>query len=503
MKLRLLPVVSVCLVMIGPAGCGEDVERPSPERTVAAGGVVERVAAADPEEAVRPPNIILIVIDNLRADHVGAYGYPRPTTPNIDGLAEKGIVFRRAYAPSSWTKPSIGALFTSRHPSEHGAVSFGYPLDETLPTLAEGLRDVGYTGVGVTGNFIHIGPDTKMTRGFERWTSLVKELEEGERGEVLWNETTPIGRHVRLRAPYGREINREVRKLLREKISGPLFLYVHYMEPHASYDPPEPFRSRFIRDPAFVEHARFGMTEHLVELASGARPASEAELQRLIDLYDGEIATVDAWIGALLKGLEMKGLLQNAIVALVSDHGEAFGEHASWFHGVNLFGESLAVPFVLSDLRAPPTLPHATEDSRPVDLLDVPTTLLSLAGAPHGHGMHGRDLLSDAGRAARDLIGELHDDARFESHVQPRRQRLVITRWPDKLIIDRDGTLSRYDLDADGDELRALQDVGSDTLVAETRAIVEAFDRSLEARGAPEPLDPETEAGLRALGYVD
>ena len=114
------------------------------------------------ERAAPPPDIVLVVIDALRADHLGAYGYDRPTSPNIDRLAATGTLFREARAPSSWTKPSIASLFTSRQPSEHGAVSFDRSLDPELPTLAEALRARGYHTVGISGNFVHV----KLASGF-------------------------------------------------------------------------------------------------------------------------------------------------------------------------------------------------------------------------------------------------------------------------------------------------------------------------------------------------
>lgn len=458
------------------------------------------------DEALRaPPNLILIVIDNLRADHLGAYGYARPTSPQIDAVAARGVVFRNAFAPSSWTKPSIGSLFTSRHPSEHGAVSFARQLDEGLPTLAEGLREAGYTTAGVTGNFIHVGPQTKMTRGFDHWRSHVVELAEEDEGEALWTESTPIGRKVKLRAPSAGEINRQVRKLLPGKLDGPLFLYVHYMEPHASYQPPEPFRARFIRDPGFDAGEGFGLTDHIVELAAGRPLASPEEKRRLIDLYDAEIAAADAGVGGLLQWLKKRGILDDAVVAIVSDHGEAFGEHGSWFHGLNLYAEVVTVPFILSDLRASPLLPVGVEERRAVDLLDLPTTLLALAGSEPGAGMRGRDLSSEGGANTRELVGELHPDPRFDARARDRNQRLVLTAWPHKLILDRDGGVQRFDLEIDPGELRDSAGGSTRDLASRAKVLAAELDGELARRQEEPvaPLDAETLEGLRALGYID
>lgn len=464
-------------------------------------------ARGDGEDAsfVGGPNLILIVVDNLRADHVGVYGYGRPTTPHIDALARDGIVFRRAYSPSSWTKPAIGALFTSRHPSQHGAVSFDRNLDSRLPTLAESLSAAGYTTVGVTGNFIHIAPTTGMVRGFDRWASKAVRLVEGDSGDAIWTEQAPNGEMIRVRAPHAHEINEEVADLLDQIEARPLFLYIHYMEPHASFDPPEPFRSRFTTNPSFEGPAEIGSTNHVVSLATGQRTPLPGEIQRLIDLYDAEIAAVDAGIGALLEDLEARGLLENAVVAVVADHGEAFGEHGSFFHGLDLFDKSLAIPFVLRDLRATPTFPGGATDSRPVDLLDLPTTLLALAGVEPPAEMLGRDLLVKQGPSARDLIAELHPDPYFEEYVHTRSQRLALTRWPWKLIVDRSGETSLWNLEEGAEAATDAAETPFEALSTDALHVTRALDQSFAKRESQprKALDVKTLEGLRALGYVD
>ena len=180
------------------------------------------------------PHIVLIVVDTLRADHLGAYGYDRPTSPHIDKLAEGGVVFTRATAPSSWTKPSMASLFTSLRPSQHGAVSFARQLDSGAPTLAELLRAAGYRTVGVTGNFVHVNETSGLHRGFDVWESISYQLGEGA-GDMLLSLKTDDGREVALRAPVAGEVNREVLRRLPPAEGPPLFLYVHYMEPHVIY----------------------------------------------------------------------------------------------------------------------------------------------------------------------------------------------------------------------------------------------------------------------------
>ncbi|UCE85488.1 MAG: sulfatase, partial [Deltaproteobacteria bacterium] len=179
------------------------------------------------------PNLVLIVVDALRADHLGAYGYGRPTSPNIDRLAREGVVFDSAVATSSWTRPSVGSLFTSRLPSEHGADSYTTGLSPDLPTLAESLREAAYHTVGVSGNFIHVN-EGGFERGFERWRPLGKRVDRGGE-DVLWSVRRENEKPVELRAPRAQEVNDEVFEALGDSPAQPMFLYVHYMDPHTGY----------------------------------------------------------------------------------------------------------------------------------------------------------------------------------------------------------------------------------------------------------------------------
>ncbi len=442
------------------------------------------------------PHLVLIVVDSLRADHLGAYGYERPTSPNIDRLAREGVVFTRAIAPSSWTKPSMASLFTSRAPHEHGAVSVAQDVDPGLPTLAEQLRDAGYRTLGVSGNFVHVREDNGLANGFESFTSVLFHLPESG-GDSILSLDGKGGRPLALRAPDATELNAEVFARLPPAADGPLFLYVHYMDPHAGYLPPERFRGAFARGDA---DASGGVSsDEVVALAARAARLSPVERRHLVDLYDAEIAAVDDAIGRLLGELARRGYADDSVVVLVSDHGEEFADHGGWFHGLTLHAESLAVPLVMHGSRVPGGLRR----EEPVDLLDVPTTLLSLAGVRPAPGMRGRDLLADGGLASRDLAAELHPDAHFEARVREREQRVALLRWPWKAIVARDGTETLYRLDRDGAESRPVAAGDDEAALALLRDAGRLARRSATVEPAPrEGLDPDALEGLRALGYA-
>jgi arylsulfatase A-like enzyme len=447
-------------------------------------------------DAPSRPHLVLIVVDTLRADHLGVYGYARPTSPNIDRLAGRGVTFTNAVAPSSWTRPSVASLFTSRAPHEHGAASFDRGLSPDLPTLAELLGRAGYRTLGVSGNFVHVNETTGLSRGFEEFHAASVRLSSRE-GDVLFRVHPRGASEVLLRAPTGEELNREILARLPGAGEGPLFLYVHYMDPHAGYHPPEPFRSAFL--PAGADAGSDATSDYVVELAARPTPPPAPELARLRALYDAEVAAADHAVGGLLETLEARGFGEDLVVVLASDHGEEFGEHGGLFHGVTLHRESLAVPLVVYDSRR---LRRGERREDPVDLLDVAPTLLALAGIEPPEEMRGRPLLGAGPLPGRELVAELHSDPPFEEHLRPRSQRLALIRWPWKVIVARDGAALTYRLDRDPAETEPLSgEVAPGGLLRDAREL--ARRSSASDRGQPLDLDLESLGRLRALGYAE
>jgi arylsulfatase A-like enzyme len=444
------------------------------------------------------PDLVLVVIDALRADHLASYGYHRPTSPHIDRLAEQGILFTNASAPSSWTRPSVASLFTSRSPSEHGAVSLLKPLAGKLPTLAERLGEAGYLTIGVSANFVHVTKRSGLARGFEVWRSFSKPVEEGS-SKTVWTAKRGAGQAT-LRAPSGAELNAAVIRRIPAPDAGPIFLYVHYMEPHSPYVPPPRLLARIAGERAGERRREAATNDYLVDLAARRVQLGEAERQELVDLYDAEIAAVDEAIGDLVAALQERDRWENTVMVITSDHGEEFADHGGWFHAINLHSESLRVPLVVHDARI-----RRTGDRRsvPVDLLDVPMTLLDLAGVPASPGMRGRSLLDSDLTPGRDLVAELHEDPAFERRIGPRTHRLALTRWPWKAIVNRDGDAWAYQLERDPLESSAVPpgQVPPD-LLSSARDLERRFDSSSSRPQATEP-DESTREGLRALGYAE
>ncbi len=279
-----------------------------------------------------PPNIVLIVLDTVRADRLSCYGYHRPTSPRIDELCARGIRFDRASSTSTWTLPAHASVFTGLYPVEHGATQENATLGAGPATLAEILSDRGYATLGVSANPI-VSRDAGFARGFDRF-------------EETWREAR------RERAP-GRDPHPNldaVAKLL-ETAPEPFFLFVNFIEAHAPYAPPEPLRSRFLSDratPALVEAAAAASTSTFYLEPDAITAETFAVLS---DLYDGEIAYVDALVGRLVESLETSGRLDRTMLVVTSDHGENLGDHRHFRHVFSLYVSTVRVTliFVLPD----------------------------------------------------------------------------------------------------------------------------------------------------------
>ena len=421
-----------------------------------------------PEPPAPPPDILLVVMDTVRADALSTYGYHRPTAPNLDALAARGMLFERAISPGSWTWPSHGSLLTGRWPWEHGAhfttAADGAlrpsedlqiaPLDPSVPTLAEQLSAAGYRTAFVSGNPI-IGPSSGMARGFE-----IARVARGDAAVVA-------AALEQVQADDGR----------------PLLLFVNLFGAHAPYSPqPVPWLADAAPLPSWL--APYTLPDGSVRLFNG-EPSGvfsfirgeldvpAGGLQPVRDLYDGEIVAVDYFLGQLAAAWPADG-----VIAVTSDHGEHLGERGLLDHGRTLYPEVTDVPLVLYG----PGRIAPGRVSEPVSTRDIAPTLLSLAGQGGGPG-----LLAPAGGPvfsaawmdphwARELGGRLAADHR------------LIVEGDDRLIVSSSGETTM---------------LGAPEREAALRAALEAAVPPLVHSGEAIAPSAETEAALRALGYVE
>jgi arylsulfatase A-like enzyme len=442
------------------------------------------LAAVACTRPARPPNVLVVVADTLRADRLGAYGSPRGLTPFLDALAARGVVFENAYATSSWTSPSVASLFTSRYPLQHGVVDFGSVLAGSETTLAERLRSLGFATGGFSANF-RLSAQLGYGQGFDVWHAFLEDPDAPDPGPKV------PARFVREQALAW------LGRVWRADAPRPVFLYLQLMEPHSPYDPPEALRRQV------APEATRAQADAANALLTGLRfdELTDEQVGLLASLYDGVVAVLDAELRELFAALEQRGFLEHAIVVVTSDHGEEFREHGRLMHGLSLFESGVRVPLLMSGAG----IESGVRVAQPVSLLDVAPTLLALLGVGPPEGLEGRSLAAalrgEAGApAGRDLLLELAPKAGVPE-VRAHGQGLV--RGTRKLLVDPQGQLHLYDLAQDPLEQ------GAAAPPAETQELAAALARlrrELGARaGAPAPtlpLDERTREDLRALGYL-
>jgi arylsulfatase A-like enzyme len=341
------------------------------------------------------PNIIIIVADALRADHLSCYGYKRDTTPNIDELAKEGALFKTCIAQSSWTRPSVASLFTSLYPSMHLAYTVNQRLPEYLTTMAEVLKGKGYTTCGISANLI-LKEEFGYSQGFDYYNvetqesiyacfcSKRKDLLFGMLGEWLFKRMFKPYDAVEIDCDL---LTQKALNWIEKKGGSPFFLYLHYMDPHAPYNPPESYERMYSED---YKGKKYRMGE-VIRLKKMGREISPKELQNIIDRYDGEITFMDEYIGKLINALKEMQLFENTLLVFTADHGEAFFEHNDTTHGQSLYNELIHVPLIIT---YPKLIKRNTVIDTPVAMIDIMPTIMEVLNIPCFNEMQGKSFLT-------------------------------------------------------------------------------------------------------------
>lgn len=429
-----------------------------------------------------PTNIVVYMIDTLRADHTSLYGYDRATTPRLEQIGRAATVFERAYSPSAWTRPSTGSLFTSLYSRHHGAHSM-QPMRRDVVTLAERFRAAGWSTWAFVTNGHVLDRHLNFDQGFDRFAAI-----RGVRGD----------NHARTE-----EVNAVLLPHLDQFADEPFFLYVHVVDPHSPYDPPERYRGLFT-NPAYAGTLT---PEDTVMRMLGPRTLSAADLAHVRALYDEDIRYQDDMLGVFVDRLQELKLAEQTLLVVTSDHGEEFLEHGHWEHGGRLFEEQVLVPLVVSVPGVPALAGRRVR--APVQIMDVMPTLLGWYGIGGRDACQGRDLSPlllglAAGVQSRPIYLE---EIRWEQGAEV----ISLTEGSWKIIHQRARDTEQFylfDLAADPGEQESR--VADDpqrlaTLKAKLSARVRELSRSSPELSAarPAPLDEATRKQLRALGYLD
>jgi arylsulfatase A-like enzyme len=311
--------------------------------------------------ARKAPLLVIYLVDTLRADHTGVYGYARRTTPELDAFARDGVVFDQAIVHASWTKPSVASILTSRLPGQHRAVQLRDPLDPSNVTVAQRLSEKGWATGAAIANSVIYAAESEFDRGFELFAGLHGE---DDRPSKLTGADVVVDTAL---------------AWLKARRGLPTFLYVHTMDPHVPYAPPPPFDQMFEPHPTEGHPAQDPRTDY----------KEPVDRDRIIAQYDGDIAFGDREFGRFVRELKAAGVYDDALVVFLSDHGEEFLDHGRWLHGRSVFDELVRVPLVV---KFPGNQGAGTRVAEQVQGVDVVPTLLEAAGLPIPPDVLGRPL---------------------------------------------------------------------------------------------------------------
>lgn len=425
----------------------------------------------------RPKNVIFILVDTLRADHLGTYGYGRPTSPNVDAFAAEAVKLADARSQASCTFPSANSILTSRWPEAFlGQPNQALGIPEGIPSLAEILHTHGFRTVAVSASAVVRNTPSRFnpTAGYGRGFDVFQE-------DCVWKSAACVNRQAE---PYLKQGDQ------------PLFLYLHYIDPHGPYQPPRTWRHKFAKGRPDKKWVRIGDPNPIGNwiYKGHENPGfTPADFQYLKDLYDDEIAFFDENFADLLKSLRSSGLLENSILVFTSDHGEEFLEHGHIKHCRTVFDNSIRIPMFL---KIPGV--DARTVSLPVQNLDLVPTILDYLGI--GTGGYTLD-----GRSLKPILDE---DSKAPGELQYALQGTFRSASDGRYKLIQDlaaGTASLYDLEADPGEK-------TDVLRHERRAYFRLRDALTGWLAKAEGQGPagesvrkakEAEEKLRSLGYIE
>ncbi len=351
----------------------------------AGGWLKERIATAFlPAAPGGTPNILVIVVDTLRADHLSAYGYPRPTSPNVDRIARQGVLFENSYSASSWTLPSHASLLTGRHLYEHADSRRYY--DGRFPNLAQALQDSGFRTGAFSANEIYFCRVFGFGRGFLHFEDVFSSVDDMVARTIYGRKLVthvlqPLGYRDILGRKRAQEVNGEFLRWVDLAPRRRFFAFLNYFDVHYPYSPPQPYGSQFMNAKDHSHVAPGGPIDQTSFLSGTVKSFTAEQLQYERNSYDGAIAFVDAEIGQLFSELNKRGLDESTLVVITSDHGEELGEHGLPYHGDSLYRQEVHVPLIF---WWPAKVPAGMRIHTPVSNASLPATIMSFLPPQRG-----------------------------------------------------------------------------------------------------------------------
>jgi len=484
------------------------------------------------------PNILLITLDTVRADHVSCYGYERQTTPNLDAFSREGVLYKNAYATSSWTLPSHASIFTGKYPTRHGAhfntnsaqiakyfesqkgqqfdmsdlnTKSILKLSEDNITLAEILSERGYRTAGIIG-----GPFTAsifgLAQGFDYYDEKFLDVEKDTSFSLICQLVDLFFSLKDFIAQHGysavkrsaSQLNEAAFQWLEKNHEQPFFLFINYFDAHTPYLPPPPYDGYFGKtDKGIIAHysprtgSSYVTAESVLMFAviAGSHQLTPEEKELFVTRYDGEIRYLDHCLGLLLERLKSLKIYDNTLIIITSDHGEAFGEHSLVSHGRTLYEEMLRVPLII---KYPSASPGRGVIEKRVSLVDLFSTILFSLGYPIPSGIDGGILVKSDHPIIAEWYYKWWDPEKYQRDLKSVYQGKYKYIWASS------GLNELYDLEKDpGEENNLIQKFphGAQEMQGTLNQWLTSF-KPPGAEGKAVKINKSMEEKLRALGYV-
>lgn len=428
------------------------------------------------------PNIILILVDTLRADHLGSYGYSRDTSPNIDKLAQNGVIFTNAYSNAPWTKPSVASIFSSLYPNVHKAINTGNVLPEGVLTIAEIMKNEGYYTAFLNSGNPTIGRKFNFHQGFDHYSHPIRV--DLENAKVLTDKLLPL-----------------ITKLQKKKF----FIYLHYMDTHVPYNKNK-YNNLFINTDNKHGFGPGEVDSWKVRALTSSDKLSNADKDYLIALYDGQIRFVDSNIKKIIRALKDKNILEDTLVILTSDHGEEFWEHDNYEHGHTLYNELLHVPLIIYGSHK--VKPGEVKER--IRLIDLFPTILEMANIDDNMLMvQGKSIFKTLSDNKSKLpvfsMGTFFGDEKYS--LIEGNNKIILNTGNEENKNKLEGKRSKdfielYDSDEDPFEKNNLSDSESDVIAQLQEKLYKFKNAESPFENFEIEIDEELKERLKSLGYL-
>lgn len=468
----------------------------------------------------KQPNVLFLMVDTLPAGHLSTYGYSRrETSPNLSEFSDEALFFNRAFSTSPWTLPAVTTMFSGLYPPVHGTDSYNDKLPASIVTLPEIMRNADYQTAGISTNIL-VSRYFGLDRGFDYFKEYNRNrsLDSGQFnrlvskfnvGWLLYNFKAPAS------DLDAETVNRRAREWLESdwKRDRPFFLYLHYMDPHTPYNPPEDLfgTKELMPKEEFTaywkKHLSKGWDDHKIYPFYQHEPPPDHVFEEVVYRYDAEIRYWDQQLGQFLDYLKGQPYFDNTMVVLVADHGEEFYQHKHWEHGQSLFNEIIHVPMVIrlpEDNGTQLKMKNGEQVDRPVSIVDLRKTVLNLTGidVPGDRDQEGyfEALMAGEEQGADSTV-------RAVSTGLGRNSFHSIMDFPWKILRISNGRQTAwelYNLNDDFGEQDQLSENHEQFSIMKSRLNEwrEKLDEQ-KAEGARRKFDPTVQRELEGLGYVE